>query len=47
MDDYTITIYTSDKWFAGTGATVYMEIKGEGTDSSGEFKAGEGFDGDR
>ena len=46
LDDYAITIYTSNEWWAGTGATVYLQIQGLGLDSSGEFKAGTGFDAD-
>ena len=47
VHDVIFTIKTSDEWFAATGATVYLEMMGEGTDTSGEFKAGTGFDGDR
>ena len=47
MHDYEITIYTSDEWWAGTGSTAYLEIKGDDLDNSGEFKAGKGFDENR
>ena len=43
VDDYEITIYTSDKWLAGGVETVYLEMKADGLDTSGEFKAGKGL----
>ena len=47
VEDYEIIICTSNKWYAATGATVYLDLKGDGLDTSGEFIAGKSFDGDR
>lgn len=46
LEDYEIIICTSNKWYAATGATVYLDLKGDGLDTSGEFIAGKSFDGD-
>ena len=38
MTEYSITVYTSDIWWAGTDADVYLELRNNNGDSTGEFQ---------
>ena len=38
VTEYSITVYTSDIWWAGTDANVFLELRNTDGDSTGEFQ---------
>jgi hypothetical protein len=44
VTEYSITVYTSNMWWAGTDANVFLELRSNNGDSSGEFQLHGGFE---
>jgi hypothetical protein len=44
VTEYSITVYTSDIFWAGTDANVFLELKNNNRDSTGEFQLHGGFE---
>ena len=44
VTEYSITVHTSDIFWAGTDANVFLELRNKKGDSTGEFQLHGGFE---